>query len=151
MHSYKTAMARKKPSLPTRYLYKKGLVIGPVVDYGCGKGFDTKYLKSVGIETVGYDPYWNPKKIDNKNFYNTIICNYVLNVVEEKYQRNILESINSLLSNEGNAYIAVRRDVKKDGPTSRGFQRNVILDLETVHKKSGAYHIYLMKKNNLPS
>jgi hypothetical protein len=46
------------------------------------------------------------------------------------------------LSEKGKAYLTVRRDVKQDGATSRGYQRNVLLDLPIVKEKKNNYCIY---------
>jgi hypothetical protein len=43
--------------------------------------------------------------------YDTIVCTYVLNVVPEEVQEQILETIRGLLKPEGRAYVSVRRDI----------------------------------------
>ena len=47
--SHKTAIARSGPSAPLLTLEKMGLINGEVLDYGCGKGADEKYLLSKNI------------------------------------------------------------------------------------------------------
>jgi 2-polyprenyl-3-methyl-5-hydroxy-6-metoxy-1,4-benzoquinol methylase len=127
-NSHLTAIARKKLSLPTRYLLKFNLLEGKILDFGCGKGFDTDFLASEGFNITGYDPYFRPEAPTGQ--FDTIICNYVLNVISEKEQGEVLDYINHLLSKGGFAYISVRRDIKKEGYTKRGtFQRNVVLNL----------------------
>ena len=44
--AWKTAIGRNKPSAPLRALETKGLIVGDVLDYGCGKGYDAYYLGS---------------------------------------------------------------------------------------------------------
>jgi len=126
--SHLTAITRKNLSQPTKYLKKHNLLEGRILDFGCGKGFDTDYLASEGYDIIGYDPYFRPEKPEDK--FDTIVCNYVLNVLDEKEEKKVLGEIKSLLVHCGFAYITVRRDIKKDGWTKRGtFQRNVELNL----------------------
>jgi len=140
VQSYNTAIARKKASAPLRYLEEKGLLRGSILDYGCGKGADYNHLCKVGYKSMAYDPYWRPTDLAGLKF-DTILCTYVLNVVGEDSGSEIINSIKSLLNKDGQAFLSVRRDIKKDGKTSRGFQRNVKLDLEVV-KEAGGYCIY---------
>ena len=77
--------------------------------------------------------------------YDTIYCNYVLNVLREEDESAVLLKIRDLLYylTMRTAYISVRRDLKKDGlQTSRGFKRRVLLDLPIVFNKSGALYAY---------
>ena len=57
INAYKTAITRKKPSLPMRWLAKEGLIPSRIdtLDYGCGKGFDADYF---GMDK--YDPHFFP-------------------------------------------------------------------------------------------
>jgi len=133
---HKTAISRKSPSVPMRYIAKLNLLSGRTLDFGCGKGFDAKYFKM-----EAYDPYFKPEKPTGK--FDTITCNYVLNVVDKEKEKEILSQIKSLLSDQGIAYITVRRDIKKEGFTSKGtYQRNVILDLPIL-KETSTYCIYV--------
>lgn len=135
--SHRTAIKRKTLSTPTRYLLEKGLLQGRLLDYGCGRGFDCDFLKC-----DGYDPHYRPQPLTVK--YDTIFCNYVLNVLPTEEERSeVLDQIALLLVEGGQAYIAVRSDKKSlNGWTSRGtFQTFVDLDLPVVVKAS-AYLIY---------
>ena len=136
--SHCTAISRKKPSVPMRHLAKLGLLEnGQRLDYGCGRGFDADFF-----HMDRYDPHYSPRKPTKK--YDTISCNYVLNVVSQFDGDNILEEIKGLLQPSGFAYITVRRDIKKEGFTSKGtYQRNVILDLPIL-KETKTYCIYEM-------
>lgn len=136
VQSYNTAISRKKASAPLRFLQDNKLLKGTVLDYGCGKGADGRYLTSNGYTSMSYDPYWNPINLSGLKF-DTILCTYVLNVVDEKSEDEILSAIKNLLAEGGEAFISVRRDIKKDGPTTRGFQRTVNLNLEVVKENSG--------------
>lgn len=136
VQSYKTAMSRKGASAPLRFLFSKNMISGTVLDYGCGKGSDARYLKNSGFDTKGYDPYWNPIDIGDQKF-DTILCTYVFNVLDHNKEDLLLSSIKNHLKDDGKAYITVRRDLKKDGYTSRGFQRIVKLNLPIVKENSG--------------
>jgi ATP adenylyltransferase len=140
VQSYNTAISRKKASVPLRYLEGKGHLKGAVLDYGCGKSADFNHLKAAGYVAEAYDPHWRPTDLTGMDF-DTVLCTYVLNVVSAEVEDEILSSIKSLLRKGGQAFITVRRDVKKDGKTSRGYQRNVSLGLSVV-KENSDYCIY---------
>ena len=100
-----------------------------MLDYGCGRGRDVEEL---GCD--GHDPHWFPMDLSgHTGFYNTILCTYVLNVVDEATQAEILVDLRRLLRPEGTAYITVRRDKKE----WKGVQRFVELDLPVEHSCSG--------------
>ncbi len=125
-----TAIVRKKPSLPMRWLEEEGLLRGRILDYGCGRGFDMKWY-----DIDGYDLHWGPLEIKGK--FDTITCNFVLNVVTREEQKEIIKIIKSLLKPDGAAYFTVRRDLEKDRPGRGCIQRSVILDLISLKKTSG--------------
>jgi len=129
-----TAIVRRKPSLPLRELIKRDLIKGRLLDYGCGRGFDADFL---GAEK--YDPFGFPDPPTGR--FDTILCAYVLNVVDEITQAKILKHIAILLTPNGQAFISVRRD--KDCLKR---QRWVILQLPIVYEKSRAFCIYSMNK-----
>ena len=141
IYSYNTAITRKSISAPTKYLLSKNLLTGSILDFGCGKGYDSYYLKSKGYDVTSYEPHWNPLDYSNKK-YNTIICNYVLNVLNEEDEKIAISKILSALKPGGTAFISVRRDLKKEGWTSRGLQRNVKLNFDIVYEKRRSFAIY---------
>ena len=56
-----------------------------VLDYGCGRGDDVRYLCSLGIPAKGWDPHFNPEtKITTVDIVN---LGYVLNVIEDPLER----------------------------------------------------------------
>ena len=152
-NGYKTAITRKKLSAPMNWLYNNHKLLSGIIgqggqsrdynllDYGCGKGSDAEYLSM-----DRYDPHFFPELVEGK-LYDTITCTYVLNVVTEEQQYDILNRIKQLLKEDGTAYITVRRDLKTDKTiTKRGtLQRMVRLDLPVVHETQG-YCIYEVKK-----
>jgi hypothetical protein len=138
-NAHKTAITRKVLSVPMRYLSQQGKIQGPALDYGCGKGFDADQLYM-----DGYDPHFRPEMPGY--CYNTITCNYVLNVVQDDEAVDILAHIQSLLAPGGVAYITIRRDIKKEGWTSKGtYQVNRALNLPVETEKKGAFIMYRME------
>ena len=136
----KTAKSRKSPSAPMKLMNDLGILKGKKLDFGCGKGTDAEVF-----EMDKYDPhYFNvyPTKA-----YTTITCNYVLNVLPKEDERDVLKDIQGLLNKNGVAYITVRRDIRKEGLTSRKtFQRNVELNLPIFTEVKGRYCIYTITK-----
>jgi len=135
--SWKTAIKRKSLSRPMKFLADNKLLVGKILDYGCGQGEDAKILK-----TESYDPHWNPTVPEEK--FDTITCLFVLNVVSEVVQATILKKIKRLLTPNGKAYIAVRRDIKKDYSVRDYKQRLVYLSLESIEKNRD-YEIYKLE------
>jgi 2-polyprenyl-3-methyl-5-hydroxy-6-metoxy-1,4-benzoquinol methylase len=133
-----TAVARNKPSRVMRFLDSKSLLVGEVLDFGCGRGFDVKHY-----HIDGYDPNWGPVEFPTKK-YDTITCNWVLNVVSPKEQDLIIDQIKGLLKPEGTAYLTVRREIKEDYVVKDYVQRLVYLDLPTLVKNSD-YQIYILR------
>jgi SAM-dependent methyltransferase len=115
------------------------LLVGRVLDFGCGKEFDANEL---GAEK--YDPYFQP--VMPEGWFDTIFCHYVLNVVKPLTEQVILRDIADKLNPHGKAYITVRRDIKTEGVTSKGtFQRNVTLDLPVLCEYKNRFCIYVLE------
>lgn len=142
-HSHLTAIVRKNLSLPVRFLKQKHLLLGRVLDYGCGRGYDCDVLCY-----EGYDPFYRPVVPEGK--FDTIYCVYVLNVLSEPEDRvGVLIKISDLLVEDGKGYIAVRRGVK-EGWTSRGtYQCNPKLNLPSL-KLTSTYEIYELRADIYP-
>jgi len=117
----RTAISRSKVSAPTKWAEEEGHISGTVYDWGCGKGMDSKWLRSMDYQVISHDPYHLPENDpDSVDFSNvdTIICNYVLNVIDEQAEReSLLKKIAS--KGVGTVIISVRCDVdvnaKKNG------------------------------------
>lgn len=151
VYSYNTAIKRSKPSAPLKYLLGKDLIYGNILDYGCGRGLDSEYLKGLNYSVDSYDPHWNPNGISRES-YDSIFCNYVLNVLETDSEiLSVVQKATSFLSDNGKAYFAVRRDIKKDGFTRRGFQRNVLINAPVLYEKSRSFCTYIVDKKNVAS
>ena len=144
--SKNTAISRKTLSAPAKWLLEKWMLVGRCLDYGCGRGFDADTLNM-----DAYDPNWRPERPAGK--YDTIMCNYVLNVVTEEIQNEIIEDVISLLDDYGIAFFTVRRDIKEDKVGRNCIQRSVVLDApfrSLVHAK-GKYEIYFYIKREVKS
>lgn len=135
-NSHLTAKERTTLSFPTRWLMQNNLLKGEILDFGCGFGFDTDELQKEGFDIVGYDNYYRPEY--PTKCFDTIICNYVLNVLEPKEQAEVLMEVSELLKPTGTAYFTVRRDLKSEGfrihylhkqPT---YQCNVVLPYKSL-------------------
>lgn len=141
-----TAIVRGGPSAPVKFLEKQGLIKSPVLDFGSGHGEDAKWLRSKGYQVREYDPNFEGIADMPEGTYNTVLCIYVLNVLPKSDEARIIKQVQSRLRPNGMAYFAVRGDVKKSGKTSRGYQRPVKLNAETVGKPSGS-PIFAMTKS----
>jgi ATP adenylyltransferase len=135
-HSHLTAKDRDRPSFPTRKLLGLGHIEGRVLDFGCGHGADVNFLREKGFEVEGYDPHHAPERPDGS--FDTILCHYVLNVLLQREQTDVLMDVSELLRPTGAAFYTVRRDLQRTGyrqhyehgvPT---YQTNVQLPFETV-------------------
>ena len=112
-HPYLTAIRQTTLSAPTRYLLQHGMLKGRILDFGCGFGFDADELKRQGYDIAGYDYYYRPKYPEGK--FDTILCNYVLNVLEPYAQAEVMMNVTNLLHPYGTAFFAVQRDLKEEG------------------------------------
>ena len=109
-----TALTRKTLSAPVKTLVNKNYLNKEktILDFGCGNGFDTVELQKQGYNIVGYDKFNSVYSIPQllKNKYDTIICNFVFNVIPDlKEHKHVLETLKRL---SNNVYIAVRSDIK---------------------------------------
>lgn len=141
-----TAISRNKLSAPARWLNEHGLLEGRVLDYGCGRGDIFKHLLTEGVDGAQFDPHWHPEC--PSGYFHTVYCGFVLNVLGYASDREALvDNVESMLSDGGTAYFAVRRDIKKEGLTSKGTEQyDVTLELPLVYEKKGAFAIYKLEK-----
>jgi diadenosine tetraphosphate (Ap4A) HIT family hydrolase len=135
-HSHLTAKERDRPSFPTRKLLEMGRIRGRVLDYGCGHGADVRFLSQRGFDAVGYDPHYAPDLPSGP--FDTVLCHYVLNVLFPEEQTDVLMNVSELTAEEGSAYFAVRRDLRRPGfrmhrkHRKQTYQCNVRLPYESV-------------------
>lgn len=150
-HPYLTAIERDRISAPTRWLLRNNLLKGKILDFGCGYGFDTDSLKKDGFDIDGYDNYYRNQYPDRK--YDIIICQYVLNVLEQNEQAQVLMQVSELLKPTGKAYFTVRRDLSTEGfrlhvkHKKYTYQSNVILPFESIFV-SDSFEIYQYQHYN---
>jgi diadenosine tetraphosphate (Ap4A) HIT family hydrolase len=158
-YSYLTAKERDAISFPAKYLLKQNLLIGDVLDFGCGFGKDVELLKVKDINIFGYDKHYFPTYPIKK--FDTVICFYVLNVLLPEEQATVLMELSQLLKPTGKAYIAVRRDLQFEGfrthkvHQKKTYQCNVVLNFKSIFKNESC-EIYeyqhfnqVQKKTNL--
>jgi diadenosine tetraphosphate (Ap4A) HIT family hydrolase len=112
-NSHLTAIERTSLSYPARLVLNQNKIIGKVLDFGCGIGKDVEILKTKGFHVVGYDPFYFKTFPIEK--FDTILCFYVLNVLLPEEQAEVLMNVSSLLTPNGKAYFAVRRDIQYEG------------------------------------
>ena len=141
--SHRTAIKRRGLSKPLKVLLKNNAIEGNrVLDYGCGYGQDAETMKY-----DRYDPFYYPEGLDNRKRYDTIICNYVLNVISKNEEDKVINDVLKRLTKNGKAYFTVRRDKFKEGINSKGtFQRTAKPNLESYYRLSGQFEIYILKK-----
>jgi len=85
------------------------LLIGDVLDFGCGFGNDVKMLKAKCINIEGFDKYHFPEYLGKK--FDLIICFYVLNVLLPYEQATVLMELSQLIKPKGKVYFAVTRNL----------------------------------------
>lgn len=140
--AHKTAIARKNPSAPMKRLAADGRLVGRTLDFGCGRGYDASHFCM-----ESYDPHYQPVMPEGR--FDTITCNYVLNVIESAEEREaVVMALRSMLAQYGTAYITVRNDKRAlNGTTRTGtWQGLVTLNLPVVHKCAG-YITYELRSN----
>ena len=140
IESWKTAIVRKKLSKPVQ-LYKHEL-FGKILNYGSGRGEDTELLRLEGFEIYNYDKYF-PSNADMSIKYDTIICNYVLNVIPTINERiEVMVHIQELLKQSGYAYITVRpKSELKSVKTSVKYNDGIITSKNTFQKFYDTYEL----------
>jgi diadenosine tetraphosphate (Ap4A) HIT family hydrolase len=137
-NSHLTAKERDNLSFPAKILLNKNLLVGDVLDFGCGFGKDVELLRTKGFNISGYDPHYSPE-YPTKQF-DTIICFYVLNVLLPEEQATALMELSQLVKPTGKVYIAVRRDLQFEGfrthkiHQKKTYQCNVILNSKSFFK-----------------
>jgi len=137
-NNHLTAKEREYLSFPAKTLLNKSLLLGDVLDFGCGFGNDVTLLKAKGINIEGYDKYHFPDYPTKK--FDTIICFYVLNVLLPDEQAIVLMELSQLIKPTGKVYISVRRDIKFEGYRihkiyqKKTYQCNVILNSKSFFK-----------------
>ena len=83
-----TALSRTNLSAPMQTLARFGYLNGQktIFDYGCGRGSDVRFLTNHGITASGWDPYYAPD--NSKNIADVVNLGFVINVIEDRQQRD---------------------------------------------------------------
>lgn len=168
-NSHKTAISRKKASVPARLLMEKlfdsydNRPFKTLLDWGCGRGKDVEYFQSHGLNAKGYDPYWECDSPSEDT--DMVTCSYVLNVIESEAQRvQCVKAATHWLKDNGFVMLTARskkevdRHAKKGGwnhyndgfLTGRGtFQKGLTLtDLQLILSNAGRFRVILCKETS---
>ena len=83
-----TALSRTNLSAPMQTLARFGYLNGQksIFDYGCGRGSDVRCLTDNGVMASGWDPYFAPD--NNKKIADVVNLGFVINVIEDRQQRD---------------------------------------------------------------
>ena len=81
LEPHRTAMARRGPSVPLRQALAAGHIIGPVLDFGCGRGADVLCLRARGFIAIGFDPHEPFGFPMPTGKFATVMMTYVVNVL----------------------------------------------------------------------
>jgi len=119
---HRSAIRRGGLSAPMRRLCEAELVVGRILDFGCGRGEDADIVGAEKYDSVSF-----PTKPEGT--FDTITCTYVLNTIWLPWDRaQVIEEIRELLAPGGKSYVTVRRDIRGWRKTSWGYQIEVVLD-----------------------
>ena len=150
-YSHLTAKERDTLSFPAKLLLNKNLLVGNILDFGCGFGKDVELLKAKAINISGYDKHFFPAYPTKR--FDTIICFYVLNVLMQEEQATVLMQLSQLVKPTGKVYFAVRRDLQYEGfrthkiHQKQTYQCNVKLAYKSIFKNENC-EIYEYKHFN---
>lgn len=140
-----SAVHRTKPSITIQWLQDQGLLVGDILDYGCGKGLDADHF---GMDKYDpFDPSWCNVSLDTDKRYDTIICNFVINILEPGEDIPLLENIQRLLKEDGNAYLIVLRHYRKMASYKGDVQHYIVMSLESIRHVKQRYEIYRFTKH----
>ena len=107
----RTVYNRTEPSLSAKLFIKKGFAKEPILDWGCGYGYDVKFYKSLGLVADGFDPFHYENKslapFEHKGI-KSVSCTYVLNVLPLELRTKTIKNIYNFLPDKGIAFLTVR-------------------------------------------
>ena len=131
---HKTAIGRPALSLPAKLLFQSGLVTDEtsVLDYGCGRGDDVKFLKELGIPAIGWDPHFapNPAHLVQHDIVN---LGFVLNVIEDPKERKTVLNDAYALADKCLS-VSVMLHAQNDATTSMPFGDGQLTSKKTFQK-----------------
>jgi DNA phosphorothioation-associated putative methyltransferase len=84
---HRTALLRTELSRPLRTVIADGLLPArmTLMDYGCGRGDDVRFLKERGYDCSGWDPVHAPN--GQRREADVVNLGYVVNVIEDPSER----------------------------------------------------------------
>ena len=131
---YKTAIGRPALSLPAKLLFQSSLISDEtsVLDYGCGRGDDVKFLKELGVPAVGWDPHFQPDTT-LLGLHDVVNLGFVLNVIEDPQERKTVLSKAYALSEKCLA-VGVMLHSQNDTTTSIPFNDGQLTAKKTFQK-----------------
>lgn len=163
-----TAIKRRTLSAPIAWLIEHHYLRSgqsQILDYGCGYGSDVLLLRdwNNGYTVVGYDKYHEDLDISKgftcacQWYFDVVLCTYVLNVVDEQEQLDIISKMWQHTRANGHIFISVRRDIAngttiiKHSDGSWHLQRFVELNEKYfLHINSNSkFAIYYASENDL--
>lgn len=80
-----TAIERKSLSYPARQSLMDGVITGDVLDFGSGRGGDSRRLEEMGFRVTAWDPHFSPTQAVESD---TVLMTYVVNVIEDIGERH---------------------------------------------------------------
>ena len=85
---HKAALKRAKLGAPYQSAIAHSIITPDttVLDYGCGRGDNVRFMVEQGINAVGYDPYYFPDT--EKTESDVVALCYVLGVIESPAERD---------------------------------------------------------------
>lgn len=129
----RTALTRANLSRPISTAICDG-ILRPhhtVFDYGCGKGDDLRFLRSLGYQAHGWDPVHRPNS--ERRRAHVVNLGYVLNVIEHSAERaQVLRSAWDLAS--GVLVVSARMSWDSRGLVGRPFGDGIITRTGTFQK-----------------
>ena len=141
-----TAIKRKGPSRPLQFLAANKInPLQEVLDFGCGRGGDWRWLHFNGYPAYRFDPHWYPDSAALNKKYDVVLCTYVLNVLQTEERDEVIEQLKSLVMPGGKIYITVRRDFARPYATTRGTCQYVVRLPYPKVKENSQYCIYELK------
>lgn len=86
---HRTAIDRDRLSVPMQLLARHHYFDGSfsIFDYGCGKGDDVRELEAHGVDVHAWDPVHRAE--DKKEKADIVNLGYVINVIEERNERDV--------------------------------------------------------------
>ncbi len=111
---YSTAISRTDLSAPMAFYQDQGFLTGEVLDYGGGKEVHEYNI---------FDPAWKAdyELLDKK--YDTVTCNYVINVIPLDHNRfELIRTLQTLINEDGKILLSIYGAEDHDTVTARGYQ-----------------------------